>query len=597
MSAQLFQTALEVDAPASPFPKMEDRPRYVILDDWQESGDGKKHRPGVYHCGKTQPKGENPETPFDTWICSPVHVDAITFDGQKNNFGRLLRFKPTIGDWRKWAMPMENLAGDGAQLRGELMAMGVELDPFKAKHQLPHYLQSEHPKRQVECALQVGWHGDSFVLPDSVIGPSAGAIIFQTGERAYAEHTQAGSLEGWQAGIAAMAPGNPLLMLALSAAFAGPLLKRCNVEGGGLHFVGDSSTGKTTLIEAACSIWGGAGFKRSWRATSNGLEGAAALFNDCLLALDEISECDPREVGGIIYALGNGRGKQRASRSGNARGITTWRCFVLSSGERTITTAMAEGGHTAKSGQNMRLLDVPAAQRYGAWDELHDAASPAAFSDAIKQAAALHHGKAGRAFLEKLAFDNRDFCAGLEGLKGLPVFQTDSAEGQDRRAAARFAVIAFAGELATEYGLTGWAAGAAAESAAYAFRLWQSTRGKGNSERQQILQHVSDFIERHGSSRFSNAGDDSNHEQIVRDRAGYWRDAGGKREFLFTSEGLREATRGTDFKRALDALEECGALPAGTDKGERSKAVRIAKRVLKLYPINPDKLGGCENGV
>ena len=36
------------------------------------------------------------------------------------------------------------------------------------------------------------------------------------------------------------------------------------------------------------------------------MEGAAALFNDCLLALDEISECDPREVGAIVYALGEG---------------------------------------------------------------------------------------------------------------------------------------------------------------------------------------------------------------------------------------------------------------------------------------------------
>ena len=64
--------------------------------------------------------------------------------------------------------------------------------------------------------------------------------------------------------------------------------------------------------------------------SANGMEGAAALFNDCLLALDEISECDPKEVGAIVYALGNGRGKQRASRTGSARGVVRWRCFVLS---------------------------------------------------------------------------------------------------------------------------------------------------------------------------------------------------------------------------------------------------------------------------
>ena len=86
------------------------------------------------------------------------------------------------------------------------------------------------------------------------------------------------------------------------------------------------------------------------------MEGAAALFNDCLLALDEISECDPREVGAIVYSLGNGRGKQRAGRSGNARGVTRWRCFILSSGERSIATTMLEGGHRAKAGQAVRLI-------------------------------------------------------------------------------------------------------------------------------------------------------------------------------------------------------------------------------------------------
>jgi putative DNA primase/helicase len=121
-----------------------------------------------------------------------------------------------------------------------------------------------------------------------------------------------GTLDGWRTEIAARAVGNPLFALGLSAAFAGPMLARCNAEGGGLHFVGDSSTGKTTILEAACSVWGGRGYRRSWRATANGMEGAAALFNDCLLALDEISECDPREVGNIVYSLGNGRGKQRA---------------------------------------------------------------------------------------------------------------------------------------------------------------------------------------------------------------------------------------------------------------------------------------------
>jgi putative DNA primase/helicase len=594
---ETLETSNDRTVPAlqdSPFPSIDKRPSYVVLDEWKKLAEG-NHRPGVYFCGLTTGKKDSPPEPFDIWVCSPMHIDAVTFDGQSNNFGRLLRFKPTVGNWREWAMPMELLAGDGTQLRGELLAMGVELDPHKARQQLPHYLQSEHPKRKIHCALQVGWCGDSFVLPDVVIGPQSASVIFQSGERGHEEHTQAGTLSGWQEGIAAQAVDNPLLMLAVSASFAGPLLQRCNSEGGGFHIVGDSSTGKTTLIEAACATWGGPGFKRSWRATANGMEGAAAMFNDCLLALDEISECDPKEVGAIVYALGNGRGKQRASRSGNARGVTRWRCFVISSGERTIDTTMQEGGNRAKAGQSMRLLDIPAAQAYGAWDVLHGATSPAAFSDAIKRAAAQHHGQAGRAFLEKLTFDTTDYCAELDKIKALPMFAVDGTEGQEKRAAARFAMIGLAGELATQYCVTGWAVGDALKAAGQGFKLWRALRGKGNDERRQIADKVRGFIERHGDARFSNA-DYNGDTQLVRDRAGWWRSNGDGREYLFTAEGMREALKGFDFKRALDVLQELGALPAPGADGKRARFYRVGGMGAKLYPLNPEKLEGGDYG-
>ena len=565
-----------------------ERPAFIVFDDWQKHG-GKKYRPGVWHFGIEAGKGHAPPVLTETRVCSPLHVNAVTFDGQDNNFGRLLRFKNTLGRWREWAMPMELLRAAGDELRGELLAMGVDIDP-SAKTLLANYLQAKPPKRQIRCALQVGWCDDSFVLPDVVIGPKASGVIFQSGERGHDEHTMAGTLAGWKREIAARAIGNPLLTLAVSASFAGPMLGRCNAEGGGVHFIGDSSTGKTTLIEAACSSWGGPNFRRSWRATANGMEGAAALFNDCLLALDEISECDPREIGAIIYALGNGRGKQRASRSGSARGVTRWRCFILSSGERTIATAMQEGGYRAKAGQAVRLLDVPSSRTFGAWDDLHGAASGAAFSDAIKRAAVTHHGLAGRAFLDRLTRDGRDFCAMLERIKALPKFDADDGEGQDKRAAARFALLALAGEVATEYGLTGWAEGAAINAAAEGFEAWRGLRGRGNDERRQILERVSDFLERHGDARFSAA--DYIDQSQTRDRAGWWRDTNEGRTYLFTSEGIREAVKGFDFNRALDALQEAGALPPPEADGKRSRSQRFGGRKVRVYPIIADKLGG-----
>jgi putative DNA primase/helicase len=569
----------------------------VVIDDWHEEG-GNKFRPGVWHFGMKAGRGDAPPTLTQKWICSPLHLDAVTTDSHGGNFGRLLRIKSTLGKWSVWAMPMNMLRGDCSDLRGELLGMGVEIDPFD-RNMLAVYLQDRAPNRRIQCALQTGWASTAFkafVLPDTVIGPQGAGVAYQSGERGIEEYTTAGTLVGWQAGTAAMAVGNPLLVLALSAAFAGPVLARCNAESGGIHLIGDSSTGKTTAIEAACSVWGGPNFKRSWRTTGNGLEGAAALFNDSLLALDEISECDPRQVGEVVYMLGNGRGKQRAGRTGSARPVARWRSSVLSTGERSIATTMTEGGHRVKAGQSVRLLDVPAQRTYGAWDNLHQFDTGTAFSDALKIEAATHYGHAGRAFLEKLTRDHEDsFSAALDAIKAMPEFQAPGGEGQAKRAAGRFAVLALAGELATDYGVTGWAKNDAINAAAVGFEAWLSLRGgagQGNSERGQIMERITSFIERHGDSRFSDADDtDAQRALLVRDRAGYWRSTGEGRTYLFTADGLREALKGFDFNRALDALQEVGAIAAPGADGKRAKPVRINGQVRKLYAVNSTEGG------
>lgn len=569
-------------------PDLNERPTFRVFDDWVQT-DGTRYQPGVWFFGLKHGKGDAPPIPTQHWVCGQLFVEAVTFDGQDNNYGRLLRFRNTSGRWREWAMPMDLLSGRGDELRGELLSMGLQIN-VQSPGLLAHYLQSTVPKRHMRCATQVGWSGDAFVLPSAVLGPAASDVIFQSADRSHNEYACGGSLDIWKEEIAARARGNPLLLVAISAAFAGPLLAKCKAESGGIHLVGDSSTGKTTAIEAACSVWGGPTFKRSWRATANGMEGAAALFNDGLLALDEISECDPREVGAIVYALGNGSGKQRASRTGAARGVTRWRCVVLSSGERTIGTSMADGGHRAKAGQAVRLLDVSAMRRYGAWDDLHGMSSGTKFSDAIKRAAATHYGHAGLAFLEKLTRDRGDLCQALDEIKARSELSPDDAEGQDKRAASRLALIALAGELATEYCVTGWQRGDAIDAVAEVFRVWRGQRGCGNDERRQVLDQVLSFIERNGDARFSSADVE---DVPVRERAGWWRnDYSDGRIYLFNKDGMREALRSFDFKRGLDVLQEAGVLIASDSSSERAKPMRIGGRMVRLYSIRADKLGG-----
>ena len=82
--------------------------------------------------------------------------------------------------------------------------------------------------------------------------------------------------------------GNSRLVLAVSCAFAALLLHPAGAESGGLHFVGESSTGKTTALKVAASVFGAPDYLQRWRATTNGLESLARLRSDTLLVLDEL---------------------------------------------------------------------------------------------------------------------------------------------------------------------------------------------------------------------------------------------------------------------------------------------------------------------
>lgn len=598
-SAELSTTTL---AQAGPVPTMDERPCFQVYPDWpagERSNDKpiSKRRPGVWYFGVKAGRQNAAASLTETHVCGPLLIDAVTTDAAGGNFGRLLKLRDTTGKWHTWAMPMELLASNGDDLRRCLLAMGLELN-HEARGLLIRYLASETPERQVLCTPQTGWAGprfDAFVLPGRVIGPGADGVVFQGADRDGAEYSQAGTLAGWIELIGSKAAGNPVLALSLCAAFAGPLLARCSAEGGGVHLVGDSSTGKTTAVEVAASVWGGPAFRRSWRSTGNGMEGAAAKTNDSLLVLDEISECDPREVGAIVYALGNGQGKQRASRSGSARAVVRWRCMVLSSGERSIGTIMLEAGQRQMAGHAVRLLDVPTARTHGAWDDLHGLASGVAFSDSLKCAVAVHHGHTGVRFLERLTQTTDDLTAALDKIKALPEFATaDDTSGQVRRAAGRFALLALAGELSTEFGCTGWPEGEAVRACGIAFVAWREARqaSGGNLESNQIAQALRNFIERHGDARFSDADQaDQPHAATVRDRAGWWRKTAlGDRVYLFTADGLGEALKGFDIKRATGVLMALGAIPAAGADGKRSRPTRINGNRVRVYEVSPDAL-------
>lgn len=565
-----------------------ERPCFQVHDDWFKLND-QTMRPGLYWHGWTNPRAKHAEPePVDQWVCSPIHALAITHDECGGAFGLLLRFIDPNGRWHRWAAPLQMLSGSGEDLRGELLDQGVRIDP-KCRNLLSQWLMNQYPKRRVLAAGRTGWHeleegeGRRFVLPNRVIGGDE--IIYQSEHAQVDDFIARRSLDDWKRTVAHYAPGNPLVLLALSAAFVGPLLKTAKlteVGGVGLHLLGDSSSGKSSLLTAAGSVWGPPSFVRTWRATSNGLEGVAHALNDTLLPLDEIGEALPREVGSIVYAVANGVGKQRARRTGGPRPTLQWRVVMLSTGEKALAAHMEEAGQRAKQGQEARLLSVPVdGHNHGAFDQLHDAASGGALADQLREAASASYGSAGPAFVEALMSDDRDLPARYRKAAALRGFE--ASLGIESRAASVFALVGMAGELAQEYGIVSWTEGEAMKAAISAFHAWRDRRGAGHAESEDICRSIRDFIERHQDARFSAIHDTD--KPVIRERAGYYEhDATGQRLWLLNTSALREAAAGYELKRILDAVEEAGWL-GSTDTGKRSRRVRVDGTTHRFFPI------------
>jgi putative DNA primase/helicase len=336
-----------------------------------------------------------------------------------------------------------------------------------------------------------------------------------------------GSLEEWRTNVARLCVGNSRLVFAVSVAFAACMLELVKADGAGFHLRGLSSTGKTTLLLGGGSVWGGGGqngYLDTWRATANGLEAKGALHNHALLCLDEFGEVSERDVGEIIYALGNGGGKGRMSKYLTSRASNTFKLLYLSSGERSLADAMHSSGHFPKGGQEVRLIDIEAdaGAGMGVFEHLHEFESPAKLSLALSQAAKTYYGTPIRPFLQYVA-DNPDgiresVLAGQSSFlrRNLP----PDAVGEIHRVASVFALVASAGTLASGLEITGWSEADVLHDIEVVFHSWLATRGncRAHSDVESGIRRTRAFLQANGASRFQNVAAP---EEKTKDRAGF----------------------------------------------------------------------------
>ncbi len=523
-------------------------------------------------------------------VCEHVEVIGRTYGAAK--WGYVLQWQDRRGEVKQLAIPSRLFARTNTDLAELLADEGLDICVGQHRRFKEFVLGFGDDLPIIRNVDRVGWFENCFVLPDAIIGagPDSGKVILQAGDSGLSELYQTGgTLEGWQE-MAALCAGNTRFEFALALAFSGPLLVFAPTAAGTIFsFCGRSTSGKSTALTVAASVWGFPDKqKRTWRVTDNGFESVCTLYNDNVILLDELGEVDPDALKRIAYMYSDGKGKGRANRDGGARSLQSWRGVALSSGEVSFTAKMSEAGGKIHAGQRVRFIDVPVASEHMlSWNGLPSAK---ALAEELSRRTMLDFGLAGRAFLARLV-------QGLETVRNeLPgmIKQVEhalcpvEADAQVLRVAQRFALVCVGGQLAQEYNILPHALDVpgAVQSC---FNDWLAARGSlGSAEEQEILKTIRRFIEQHGASRFQ---DEGNTQRPCINRVGFVRenDTGQREYFFFRESFAAEVAKGFELAQVLRTLDAAGWLKKdSTDRYTRRATFENARQQFYCVRLPDD---------
>lgn len=248
----------------------------------------------------------------------------------------------------------------------------------------------------------------------------------------------AGSRERWMEVALAARRGNAMARVVLAASFASALVSPC----GSLPFFvhlwgGESGTGKTVALMLAASVWGSPEMGRyiqTFNSTLVGREKLAAFLNHLPLMVDELQLA--RDSRGRlmfdVYALAEGVGRTRGTKTGGIDRTPTWANCILTTGETPITNAGSGAGAVN------RVIEIECKSGEKIIEDGHTV------SNALKK----NHGFAGKEFVQKLyQGDNVQSAASLYHKYFKELSDNDTTEKQAMAAA----VIVAADQLVTEW--------------------------------------------------------------------------------------------------------------------------------------------------
>lgn len=301
-------------------------------------------------------------------------------------------------------------------------------------------------------------------------------IVRYQSDQLTASLCNSGSYEAWREGVAKFVSGEQQIF-ALTASFASYFMSMLGKDNFIVHFYGGSTTGKTTLLQLAASVYGYAGepgdqkqsMLSSWNSTSNGIEGYLTEHSGALMLLDELGTYRGKDLDQVVYQIAAGKSKNRMSKTLRQSKPRTWGGIIISSGELSVPERLAIDNKELTEGMQHRAISLQVFIEDSFKDGSDDVEAVRARADGIKQLVVEHYGVAIRELLVRLTGPDY-FDDGFASHNELHVYLDElieQVEGQlladikersiqlspaQRRALHRFACIGAFGSFLAEDG-------------------------------------------------------------------------------------------------------------------------------------------------
>jgi hypothetical protein len=349
-------------------------------------------------------EGKNGAETYDLISAYPIYLKAVhTSELDDDRHGFVFReYKPHRG-WRD--IIVSGRSGLGREAATELADHGVTIHHGDGWRKFVRAsVDRWHATNMTETRYdQFGWKGPDFLVgkrlytKDGFRNVSGSATLEQRSQYLQFPKAKGATYERWQCAANKMfAAGLEHQALALLCGFAAPLMRfHSEGEGGAIvSLISDkTSSGKTTALEAATSIWGhkrGLWLDDTDTRVAKGLK--LGLLGNLPCAFDELHERDPELIRQFVLIFTNGVDKDRGTIEGGLRvNKADWQTILLVASNTSIVDNLA----------NLDASDAPVARVFELDTALPENVAPEDF-DAVRRELNFNHSFAGDAYMRRL---------------------------------------------------------------------------------------------------------------------------------------------------------------------------------------------------